>query len=135
MLTIKSIDHVVLRTDKLEQMVAFYCDVLGCNIERKLDAPVGLVQLRAGDALIDLVTIEGELGRKGGAAPSGSGINVDHLCLRLEAISESEIGQYLDSHAIKYGKFERRYGAQGFGQSIYIFDPQGNTVELRSEII
>ena len=134
MIHIKSIDHIVLRTQDLEGMIRFYCDVLGCTLERQLDPDIGLVQLRAGDALIDLVSLEGELGRAGGGPAGTTENNLDHFCLQLEESSEGEIREHLASHGIEAGEFQRRYGAQGFGQSIYIQDPEGNTVELRSEI-
>ena len=134
MFSIASIDHIVLRTDKLGEMLTFYCQVLGCNIERETDKQTGLTQLRAGNALIDIVTIDSKLGRMGGEAPSESGINVDHFCLQLELISEQAIEQHLNNYNIAFNGFERRYGAQGYGQSVYIQDPQGNTVELRSQI-
>ena len=66
--TLRAIDHVVLRVVDLDRMVAFYREVLGCTDER-VQAEIGLYQLRAGDSLIDLVTIDGKLGATGGAAP------------------------------------------------------------------
>ncbi len=68
MIVVKAIDHVVLRTDRLHEMLAFYCDVLGCAVERELPR-IGLVQLRAGNSLIDLVPVDSELGRRGGGPP------------------------------------------------------------------
>ena len=62
------IDHVVLRVRDTEAMQRFYCEVLGCREERRQDE-IGLVQLRAGDSLIDLVALDGKLGRLGGAGP------------------------------------------------------------------
>lgn len=135
MFEIAGIDHIVLRTSKLAAMLEFYCDVLKCTVERETSEELGLTQLRAGSALIDLVTVDGKLGRMGGEAPSTSGNNLDHFCLQLKAISESDIKQHLESHGVDVGEFDERYGAQGFGQSIYIQDPEGNTVELRSAII
>ena len=134
MIHIKSIDHIVLRTQCLEDMIRFYCDVLGCTLERQLDPAVGLVQLRAGDALIDLVNLDSELGRAGGGPAGTTENNLDHFCLQLENASEEEIREHLAKHGIEVGEFQRRYGAQGLGQSVYINDPEGNTVELRSEI-
>ncbi len=61
------IDHVVLRVADVAAMQRFYCEVLGCQEERRQDE-IGLVQLRAGDSLIDLVALDGKLGRLGGAA-------------------------------------------------------------------
>ena len=69
---IRDIDHVVLRVSNLDRMLRFYCDVLGCNLERRKD-DIGLVQLRAGRSLVDLVPVDGELGRAGGAAPGREG--------------------------------------------------------------
>ncbi|MEH6589465.1 MAG: VOC family protein [Halioglobus sp.] len=130
-IVISGIDHIVLRTTKLEAMLHFYCDVLGCAIERDTSANNGLTQLRAGNALIDLVTVASELGRLGGGPPTEAENNVDHFCLQVEPMSEPDIIAHLQSHAVQTGEFAKRYGAQGYGNSIYINDPQGNTVELR----
>lgn len=132
MLKIAGIDHIVLRTTQLQEMLTFYCEVLGCKIERETSPDIGLTQLRAGDALIDLITVDSRLGKVGGGAPTKTENNVDHFCLQLKPISEDEIKSHLQAHSIEAGNFESRYGAQGLGQSIYIKDPEGNTVELRS---
>ena len=134
MLEIVAIDHIVLRTEKLDEMLHFYCQILGCKIERQTSPEVGLTQLRAGTALIDLVTVDSQLGKKGGGSPSKTENNVDHFFLQLKAISEIEIKEHLALHGIEIGDFERRYGALGFGNSVYINDPQGNVVELRSTV-
>lgn len=133
MIQIQRIDHVVLRTARLAEMTAFYCDVLGCTVERTLPAEIGLTQLRAGDALIDLVDVDSELGRPGGAAPGPSGRNLDHLCLHIATVSQQELMGWLQQHNVKIEPFETRYGATGFAPSLYISDPDGNTVELRIE--
>lgn len=133
MLEIVGIDHIVLRTNKLNDMLHFYCHVLGCSVERETSKSLGLTQLRAGNALIDLVEINSELGRIGGSSPTAQDNNLDHFCLQLKAVSIDEISRHLLLHDIDVGKFEQRYGAQGYGKSIYIKDPQGNTVELKSQ--
>ncbi len=130
MLAIKNIDHVVLRVRDVEAMLRFYCDVLGCGLERELP-DLGLIQLRAGSALIDLVDVAGTLGRQGGAAPGAEGRNMDHLCLRVEPFDPEAIARHLDALGVVPGPVERRYGAEGYGPSIYIQDPEGNTVELK----
>lgn len=112
-------------------MLGFYSGVLGCQVERETSKEVGLTQLRAGNALIDLVTVESQLGEMGGGAPTGTGNNVDHFCLQLKPVPESTIKTYLEENGIHVGEFAQRYGAQGLGNSIYIKDPEGNTVELR----
>ena len=108
----------------------FYCDVLGCTIERD-QAAIGLLQLRAGRSLIDLVSIDGKLGRMGGAAPGSEGRNLDHFCLRVEPFDLDAIRAHLDAHGVAIGEFGARYGAQGEGPSLYLQDPEGNTVELK----
>ena len=134
MIEIAAIDHIVLRTSKIDDMLDFYCNVLGCTVERETAIRTGLTQLRAGNALIDLVTVDSELGRMGGGAPTEAENNLDHFCLQLKPISEKEIGEHLLEHGIIVGSFHDRYGSQGVGKSIYIKDPEGNTVELRSQI-
>lgn len=130
MIRIADIDHVVLRVIDSDAMQRFYCDVLGCREERRQDE-IGLVQLRAGRSLIDLVAIDGKLGRHGGAAPGAQGHNMDHLCLRVEDYDEAAILAHLKSHGVRIGELGSRYGAQGEGPSIYLYDPQGNMVELK----
>lgn len=127
---VAGIDHVVLRVVDVERVLAFYTGVLRCPIERRNDE-LGLIQLRAGDALIDIVPVDSELGRKGGAAPGETGHNLDHVCLRLRRFDEAEILAYLEANGIVTDGVGRRYGADGFGPSIYIDDPEGNTVELK----
>ncbi len=131
MLELVGLDHIVLRTARLAPMLDFYCGVLGCAIERETSLDLGLTQLRAGAALIDLVAVDSKLGRIGGGPPAASGNNLDHFCLQLKPLSEKAILGHLNEHGIKFGEFASRYGAQGRGNSIYIQDPDGNTVELR----
>ena len=127
---IRDIDHVVLRVSNLDRMLRFYCDVLGCNLERRKD-DIGLVQLRAGRSLVDLVPVDGELGRAGGAAPGREGHNMDHVCFRLESFDETALSRHLSAHGVKPGRVVTRYGAEGDGPSMYVEDPEGNTVELK----
>ena len=126
---IAGLDHVVLRVRDLEAMLAFYRDTLGCAVERELDA--GLVQLRAGASLIDLVPVESELGRKGGGPPGEGARNMDHFCVQVEPFDEAAIRTALARRGYRAGPVEARYGARGDGPSIYVDDPEGNTVELK----
>jgi glyoxylase I family protein len=128
--TIRDIDHVVLRVRDLDRVREFYCAVLGCRVD-KVQESLGLVQLRAGRSLIDLVTIDGEIGRAGGAAPGREGHNVDHFCLRIEGFDAAAIKAHLTAHGVAHGEVATRYGADGSGPSLYIADPEGNSVELK----
>ena len=130
MIHIREIDHLVLRVRNVEAMLHFYCEVLGCPIERRNDT-IGLIQLRAGRSMLDLVPVDGKLGREGGAAPGAEAHNLDHLCLRVDPFDATVIGNHLARFGIAAGKVEARYGAEGIGPSIYINDPEGNVVELK----
>ena len=130
MIHIREIDHIVLRVVDLPSMLRFYCDGLGCRIERRQDE-IGLVQLRAGRSMLDLVPVDGKLGRAGGAAPGKEGRNVDHVCFRVEPFDEIALRAHLASLDIATGPTESRYGAEGEGPSIYLSDPEGNVVELK----
>lgn len=127
---IAGIDHLVLRVSDLDRMIRFYCDVLGCRIERVQDE-LGLTQLRAGRSLIDLVAIDGKLGRMGGGAPGKEGRNLDHFCVTIEGYDESRIRSYLTAQGVTIGEAGSRYGAEGEGPSLYVNDPEGNVVELK----
>ena len=129
-IVLKGIDHVVLRVRDVAVMQRFYCDVLGCTVE-KVQAAIGLTQLRAGSSLIDLVDVDGKLGREGGAAPGKEGRNMDHLCLRLQPFDGAAIAAHLRTHGVAPGDVVSRYGAEGEGPSMYISDPEGNVVELK----
>jgi len=135
MIKVRMIDHIVLRTENLEAMLHFYTRVLGCPVERRLPASVGLTQLRAGLSLIDLVDVDSELGRAGGPPPSGTEKNVDHFCLQIEPIGEQELRAWLESNGVEAGDFQVRYGAEAFGSSVYVRDPDGNIVELRLGLV
>ncbi len=118
---ILGIDHVVLRVADLERAIAFYEGVLGAKVERRAEK-FALVQLRAGRSLIDLIKAS-ETDREGA--------NMDHFALRIEPFDEAAIRAHLAAHGIEVGELKTRYGADGNGPSLYIEDPDGNTVELK----
>ncbi|MEJ0064774.1 MAG: VOC family protein [Caulobacteraceae bacterium] len=130
MLKIRGLDHLVLRVKDPAAMERFYVEVLGLTVERRSET-IGLVQLRAGTQLIDLVAADGPLGRQGGAAPGPEGRNLDHFCLNLEGFDLAEVIAHLEAHGVAVGESGRRYGAGGFGVSVYLTDPEGNGLELR----
>lgn len=124
------IDHVVIRTKDHAAMMTFYQDVIGCTLERIQEA-IGLYQLRCGTSLIDLVPVDGKLGRMGGAAPGAEGRNMDHLCLRIEDFDADRVRAHLERHGVTVGEEGLRYGSTGEAVSIYLADPDGNVLELR----
>jgi glyoxylase I family protein len=105
--------------------------VLGCAVERRREH-LGLVHLRAGTNLIDLVTLDGPLGKQGGALPGKEGRNVDHICLRIEPFDEAAIRALMARYGVQVnGEVQNNFGAEGDGPSIYITDPDGNGIELK----
>ena len=130
MLKLRGIDHVVLRVRDMEVMKRFYCEVLGAT-HVAYRPEFGMSHLRAGAAMIDLVEVDGPLGKPGGAAPGREGRNMDHLCLRVEPFSQEQIISHLRANGVAVGEVRNRFGAEGNGVSIYLTDPEGNTVELK----
>ncbi|WP_186167086.1 VOC family protein [Burkholderia gladioli] len=126
---ILGIDHVVLRVADMKAMARFYCEVIGCHIEKE-QPDLGLVQLRAGHSLIDLLIENAPIERADSGVP-GAGRNMDHLCLRVEPFDAEALRAHLAAHGARPGEPAERYGADGYGQSIYLFDPEGNMVELK----
>ena len=123
-------DHIVLRIVDKQAMVAFYTDILGCTLD--WDRPeLGLTHIRAGASLIDLVTVDGRLGQMGGAAPGAEARNLDHFALAIRPFDEAAIRKHLAAHSVAIIDEGERYGAEGDGTSLYIQDPEGNTVELK----
>ncbi|MDE3114045.1 MAG: VOC family protein [Pseudomonadota bacterium] len=128
--TLRKLDHVVLRVRDLDASLRFYCGALGCTVEKHQDA-IGLMQVRAGDSLIDLVPLDGKLGRLGGAGPGAEGRNLDHFAIQIAPYDEAAICAHLAAHGVEIGEAGRRYGAEGDGPSLYLRDPDGNVVELK----
>jgi glyoxylase I family protein len=128
---IAGIDHVVIRARDYERMIAFYRDVVGCALEWRRDE-FGMTHMRAGRALIDLVDVNGELGKKGGAAPGREARNMDHLCLQVENFDAEVIARHLRDSGVRMEEPRERYGATGKGLSIYLYDPEDNLIELRA---
>jgi glyoxylase I family protein len=125
---VQGIDHIVLRVRQLQRSLAFYCDVLGCIIERE-QPQLGLTQLRAGRSLIDLVTLDGPLGA---GEPPGAAPNLEHFCLAIAPFEESALIAWLGVRGVPVREPGSRYGAQGEGRSFYIEDPDGNRLELKA---
>ena len=133
MFQIRDIDHIVLRVSDVERMIEFYCTVLRCSVQWRRPE-LGLVHLRAGSAMVDLVPVDGKLGKAGGAAPGKEGRNMDHVCLRVDPFDVDQIVEHLESHQARVGEIRPRFGAQGEGVSIYVYDPEDNLIELKGAI-
>ena len=124
---VTELDHLLLRCRDLPQMVHFYAEKLGLREERRVDA-IGLVQLRSGRSLIDLIPstdVPAETDRP----------NVDHFCLGIDATDMQGVVHYLKERAVEViGEPTVRYGAHGYGLSVYLRDPEGNVIELKQAV-
>jgi glyoxylase I family protein len=127
---LRQLDHVVLRVRDLDASLRFYRDVLGCTVDNIQDK-IGLWQVRAGTSLIDLIPLNGTLGRIGGAGPEKEGRNLDHFAIQVAPFDEAAMRAWLAAHNIAITDSGRRYGAEGDGPSLYVADPDGNIVELK----
>jgi len=113
-------DHIVLRVADVEKSLAFYCDELGLTPER-------VDEWRRGEVLFPSVRIDTTTVVDLFAAER-DGQNLDHFCLVIEPTD-------LDALAARFPGAVRAdglFGAQGFASSVYLQDPDGNTIELRS---
>jgi glyoxylase I family protein len=127
---ILALDHLVIRCNDLAAMLRFYRDTLGCSVEKR-NEKLGLIHLRAGSALIDLISVDGELGRAGGAGPGAQARNVDHFCLRIEPFDEESLRARFRAQGVELSRLHDNYGAEGTGPSLYLVDPEGNRIELK----
>jgi catechol 2,3-dioxygenase-like lactoylglutathione lyase family enzyme len=119
---IAELDHVVIRCRDQARALGFYTGVLGLAEERRIDA-IGLIQLRAGASMIDLVPAERR---------DEEGRNVDHVCVGVRARDMNEVARHLRERGVEVlGDPAHRYGARGMGLSIYVRDPEGNVIELK----
>ena len=129
---LEALDHVVLLVRDMAEARRFYEQVLGCTVDRALPE-YGMLQLRAGSSLIDLVDIgarEGEWARP----EIEGGRNMDHVCLSTGPCGEQDMRAHLAHHGVAIVEEGIRYGANGDGMSFYICDPSGNQIELKSPL-
>lgn len=119
---ISGIDHVVVRVVDLDRSIGFYCQILGCKLEWRRDE-LALAHLRVGSAFVDLLA--------GQPLPTGPSRNMDHLCLTVVGFDLEQVRDHLLAHGVEVGSAAERFGASGWGQSLYIVDPDGNGLELR----
>ncbi|MGF1629904.1 MAG: VOC family protein [Kiloniellaceae bacterium] len=124
---IRNIDHVVVCVSDLDRALKFYTEVLGCREERRVER-IGLIQMRAGASMIDLQRVN--------PGPEESELvvttrNMDHFAIRIDPFDPPALRSHLASHGIDPGEVVQRYGAEGDGPSVYINDPDGNTIELK----
>ena len=120
---VNGIDASYYYVQDMKRALDFYTRILGLREERRIEQ-IGLIQLRAGRSMIDLVPAT--------HPRAEDGLNVDHICLAIEARDLNEVARYLRDLSVEViGEPAIRYGAHGAGLSIYVRDPEGNVVELK----
>jgi len=129
-ITLRGLDHVVLRVTDMERAKRFYCEVLGCSVAKERP-DLGLIHLKAGRSMIDLSIVDGLRGKEGGAPPGKEGRNVDHFALQIESFDEAALRAHLTKNGVEVELVGKRFGAEGTGMSLYLYDPDGNKVELK----
>jgi catechol 2,3-dioxygenase-like lactoylglutathione lyase family enzyme len=121
------LDHVVFRCRDAERALDFYTNVLGLEAERvgewrRGEVPFPSVRITP-TTIIDLFPFPPDQ-----VAPADGARNVDHVCLVIApADLDALAGEFPDAQ-----RADGLFGAQGYASSLYIRDPEGNTVELRS---
>jgi glyoxylase I family protein len=126
----KQLDHVVLRVADIDASTRFYHEILGFPLAR-INEEAGLHQFHVGSSMLDLVPIDGRIGRAGGETVAKENRNVDHFAVTLSEYDEPSIVAHLESHGVTAYGSRKRFGAEGTGVSIMVTDPDGNTVELK----
>lgn len=126
---LEGLDHVVLLVRDMAEAETFYREVIGCSVENRLPQ-YGMLQLRAGAALIDLVDIAAEEG-VWGRPPVEGGRNMDHVCIATGPWDKEAMHAHLAAHGIEIVEEGIRGGARGDAYSVYIRDPSGNQLELK----
>ena len=130
-----NLDHIVLRTRDLPRLRDFYLE-LGCSVERDRVSDLGMIQLRIGASMLDIVDVHGPTGQSGsnGSATEG-GLdhrNLDHYAVRVEPYDEAAILDFCKARGIQAeAPSFPLLGADGYGPAVYITDPDGNRVELK----
>ncbi len=117
-----------MRVTNIEKSIHFYRDILGCPEKRISN---GLYQYQAGASMIDLVPIKEALSQNSDYRPTETCRNVAPFALTLAEFDEEAIVTYLEANDIKVERSGRRFGAQGYGPSVYFKDPDGNFIELK----
>ena len=120
---VTGLDHLVFRTADVERSLAWYCDELGLE-------PVRVDEWRRGEVPFPSVRVD-EHTIIDVLAAERSGENVDHVCLVVEPTDLAALAASGRFEVVGDGAVDGLFGAQGFATSLYVRDPDGNTVELR----
>jgi catechol 2,3-dioxygenase-like lactoylglutathione lyase family enzyme len=124
MVKVVELDHLVLNCANVDRSLAWYCGALGLEGVRVDEWRAGTApfpSVRINDrTIIDLV------------AGERSGVNMDHVCLVIDPTDLTALAATGEFDVLGDGPISGLFGARGLATSLYVRDPEGNTVELRS---
>jgi catechol 2,3-dioxygenase-like lactoylglutathione lyase family enzyme len=126
---IKALDHIVLEVADIQRSVDFYA-ALGLRSERLDEYRRGEVKFPSmrisAETLIDLFPPQMR------GHPKGAGQNLHHFAL-VSDLPMAEIRETLARLSIEIEQeADHNFGARGFANSVYVRDPDGNSVEIRT---
>lgn len=128
--TVTGLDHIVLATSDVDRSLGFYRNVLGLQGERVDEWRAGAVPFPSvridATTIIDLFPVSHADDLDGAIRQ-----NLDHLCVTIEPTDLAALAESGQVNVVR-GPQDHLFGAQGYATSLYIADPDGNTVELRS---
>jgi catechol 2,3-dioxygenase-like lactoylglutathione lyase family enzyme len=132
MFAIRGIDHIVLAVADVERSLAFYHGILGLPVEREAEwraGRVGFPSVRVDDHfIIDLFQRPADA-----PAPGPGQHNLNHFCLVTDEADLAAVRRDLEARGVAVLRGPvARWGAQGEALSVYLHDPDGNEVEIRS---
>jgi catechol 2,3-dioxygenase-like lactoylglutathione lyase family enzyme len=132
MFKITAMDHIVLNVPNIERSLAFYIDVLGLEPERLEEFRQGKVPFPSvrvsAETVIDLFPMKsGESLARSGGLP-----NLNHFTMVVDPADFEAFQKHLTEQGVKIEEGPgRRWGARGYGMSVYFSDPDGNRIEVR----
>jgi catechol 2,3-dioxygenase-like lactoylglutathione lyase family enzyme len=120
---VTDLDHVVVLAADVERSLAFYVDSLGLE-------PVRVDEWRRGEVFFPSARVNGHTIIDILGPAQHEGTNLDHFCLVVDDVDLHEVAQ--SGQFVVLSGPDTRFGARGDGLSLYVRDPDGNTVELRT---
>jgi catechol 2,3-dioxygenase-like lactoylglutathione lyase family enzyme len=121
---VTELDHVVINCADVERSLAWYRDRLGLT-------PVRAAEWRSGEVPFPSVRVN-EHTIIDLFASDRSGVNVDHVCLVVDGADLHALAASESFDVVGDGPIDGLFGARGTATSLYVRDPDGNTIELRS---
>lgn len=134
---VQNLDHIVLNVNKMDEVLNFYNNVLGLQLERLKEYQDGKVPFPSvrinPNTIIDFFPIKDEnLNGQEGTSNAMKAHELNHLCFAVEPTDMNTLIKKFTSNNIKVIEGPvKRFGARGTATSIYILDPEDRIIEIR----